>query len=93
MIHGSGPNRWSLTGVLMGCLLVTSAMTLAAAQIYPTSRTQKQTGKQQDTEPASDVTAIIATLDQLLKDQEALLQTAEDIKRELAIVKIRATER
>ena len=67
-------------------LVLTSgvAVSLFAAEIYPKPASQKS-------HRALDAHTLIAALDTLLAEERQLLQATEEIKQELAIVKVRAS--
>ena len=66
-------------------LLGSTTLSLFAAEIYP--KASRKTSQAL----ALDAKTLIARLDQLLTEEQQMFQALEDMKRELAIVKVRAS--
>ena len=64
-------------------LLGSTTLSLFAAEIYPKASRK--------TSQALDAKTMVARLDQLLTEEQQMFQALEDMKRELAIVKVRAS--
>ena len=73
------PRVWVVCVIGCGSL----SLSLFAAEIYPKPSRRKGV--------AIDANTVIARLDQVLAEEQQLLQAVEEIKRELAIVKVRAS--
>lgn len=68
--------------LIVGMILVGAVtLSLCAAETQPKTPTRKD---------PLDTKKIVIILDQILSEEEQLLQATEEIKRELAIVKVRA---
>ncbi len=65
-------------------LLGSTTLSLFAAEIYP--KASRKTSQQ-----SLDANTMIARLDQMLTEEQQVFQSLEDMKRELAIVKVRAS--
>ena len=73
-------------GVAIGLLCVVVPVAVGAAQIYPKSKAAKQ----QDRLTAEK---LLTRLEKLEAENQQFLQAMEEIKRELAIIKVRASVR